>query len=520
MLLHPLTLPGTPYSTACTHYTHRTENAWQMRAVCTGSLNTGARWAALVLPDPDYAENVTTSMAWNATTNGLGMSITAMGVREISRSFNVLTSTTRLSNALPAVKGSTLGYSAGVLVTVLLVPPKGLGSPDTGQDVVNCRIFMRCNLALHNPVPGFGIWEQQILQHPTRPERPADWKLEIANKYVGATNMQANNMYNGTNCVTWCASHRGTIPLAGGYYWTLPIGSNGAPPSIGTSNGSAFGSKTTSAATIKGNPKYGAVYMCDPPMPVWENNRSMKIGPRYFAVIHGWASGLYYVVGFLTEQDASNQTEGRWSSIPPGAELALTYNTIPKWTTCFPVAPEATSSPEPTPVTTISFWSVYTSSNSGSVYTAPKPLNLIELDDPGEGTSAAVMQPLVVTASSAATTSWPAIPEQVAADHDYRVQPTAPDWSSDSSSEDDDCCPEHVHDGQFIPSIQDLPQEQLSAMYAQALQTISAIEAETDRRDKTGVNPPDRNTVGTDPQNPTIWERLRERLNARRHFLG
>lgn len=511
IMLHPLTMPGTPYSTACTHYTHRTELAWQMKAICTSSLNTGARWAALVLPDPNYAESITTSMAWNATTNGLGMSITAMGLRETGRSFHVLTSTARLSNALPAVGASTLGYAAGVLVIVLLVPPKGLGSADTGQDRVDCRIFMRCHLRVHNPVPGFGVWEQQLFTHPEHPQTPADWTLQVANQYVGATNMQANNMYNGSNCVQWAVSHRGTIPLAGGYYWMLPVGANGAPPSIGTSNN--IGGKTTSAATITGNPQWGAVYICNPPMPVWENNRSIKLAPRYFAIIKGWASGIYYVVGFVTEQNASNQADGRWSSIPAGAELALTYNTPPKWTSSFPVAPIVTSSANPTPVTTISFWSVFKSSSTGSVYTAPKPLGLSLEDDPGEGTS--TQNPY-----SAQPAYIPALMTNVSHDHNYRDPPTAPDWTSDESSEDDDCCPEHIYDGKFQPHITEMTPEQLSDMYATALETINQIDLETARRQQCGQQPHDRLTVGTNTEPNTIWQHLRDRLNARRHFLA
>lgn len=520
-------MAGTPYAARCAHHTHRHEAGWQLRAYTTTALTTRCRCAVLVFPDPDYNSNITMDLAWNAVTNGMGMMISTTSQETQSRPFHVRTATSTYSNTLPAAGTSTLGHAAGVLVIVVLQPPLGT----TEAPSVNLRVMARVNLQVLNPIPGFGLWESEVLSHPSHPQTPPDWTLGIRPGFINAV---SNNMLNPDGAwLSWAISHTGNIPLAGGIYFIFPQGTPGRRPQFQKTqnNGDGFGNKD-SVATVYGNLESGTVYMCSKGMPPWQNNRSIMLSPKYFAVIRGAITHHVYMIGFLSETDAANQTEARYAAIGAGAELALRYRDPPKWTECFPIGvptTTATSGDGSGSLQTdvyIDMWAVYRSGYRAAVYTEN---NNRPADVPYALTTTTSVLSTRMTALptgeldvSRATDDDPGEgPSGVGPTPNYTPPPpTAPDWDSDSSSEDDDCCPEHMYDGVLEQDPQTMTPDELNRRYAMALQAVEELEMEARRRHGDERRDVSTSTADHAYARGSFWDLLRDALRRRRGFLG
>nr|QUS52791.1 hypothetical protein 3 [Mute swan feces associated tombus-like virus 5] len=517
VLLSPQTLLGTPYATRCAHHTHRVEGRWELRAYTTCALTTRARFAIIILPDPDYSTSITEDMAWSAVSNGMGTMVSTAQQTSTSRTFRVQTATNRYSNALPAANASTLGYAAGVMIIYTLQPPIGT---ETGN-YVSLKVMMRCEVKPVNPVPGFGLWESGLLTHPTHPDKAPDWTLGIRPQYI---NKVSKFMYQtgGAGWVDWCVSHVGNIPLAGGIYMIIPVGTDGRRPQFGqTDNNNAFPGKS-SVAEIYDNIKYGCTYVTNVGMPPWENNRRVRVPPKYFACIKGGISGLIYLVGFTTPEQAENQVEGRYTHIPAGAELALRYSDTPIWTDCFPTASVPSTGTDASGGSTatdvhIGFWAVYTSPYSGSIYSEnfsrPRMATGFQLDVPqGRSARANIVEldddPMEGPSGVSRTPNYTPPP------------PTAPDWSSDSSEDgDQDCCPEHMYGGVLEHDPRTLSDGELAEQYAAALQAVELLEQEAERRRPTEPAASATPVAEHAYARGSLWCLLRAALTRRRRHL-
>lgn len=468
--LHPQTLPSTPYSAVLAHCTHRRELAWEMRAHCTSATTTGVRFGFMVLPDPSPAEGMTSEMMWSAIENRMGVMISSAGLGSRQQTFRVQSATPLLSNALPAASESHLGYASGTMIIYLLDAPMGLQDGNTVQAV----FLLRCLLQPINPVPGFALMESDYLQHPRHQPGPPDWQMTIS--YASNYNQEFMDGSGSTGTAAWAIYHTGNIPLAGGWYFKF-AGAGGSAPVFGTNVESK-----TNKVTIKGQPRYGYVYMCGQDFPPWRTNRNLQITPRFFAVTRGWISGTVYMIGFVTQTQAANQVDGKFTLIPPNAELCIRYNTKPTWEEFHPQTSNDQCS--------LSFWSVYVSPTTGDIYKTSTP----------------VSEPYALETRIT--------PEQ--ADFLPPPPPTAPDW--DDSDSDPGEGPSTAVRYPTLPTspYAGFSEEELAEQYARAVQLVNDLEEEHERR----LPRPERATESTQTQGRgSLWDLLKASILGRRKHL-
>lgn len=480
MTLHPQSMPSTPYATALAHYTHRREWRWEFKAHCTSASNTGCRFGCFVLPDPTIIDGITSEMVWSAITNGLGALIDSVGVSSKTKTMSVQSATNILSNALPGPGESHLGYAIGTLILYLLDTPIGITTTDKVRLVVLCR----CQYTPHNPVPGFGLFESKILQSPRIPPGPPDWQMLVSYAFVDKDNdppMSDFNTTSGSQYIGWIQSHTGNIPLAGGYYFIF-AGAGGTAPVINENVGTT-GRKSN--VTIKGNPCSGRVYICNSDFPPWQNNRGVMLTPRYFATIKGFFTHHVYMVGFVSETQASNQVDGAFTLIPPGAELCIRYNQSPFWSNFHP----QTSTKE----LQLNFHTAYTSKYSAEIYRTTVPVSAASyMYDQNDGPSTSGTQ------------------EQLAA---AALEPSAPpydsDWDEESEEEEEAKVP--------LPSDRPyggLTPDELAEAYARAVQLVDDLEEET--RNRAQTHSVDQSTQATG----SWWDLLKTAITRRRKYMA
>lgn len=476
--MHPQTLPLTPYATACAHYTHRREQRWEIRAHCTSATTTGTRFGIMVLPDPTTVETIAPEMMWSAIENGLGAAVNSSGISSRSRTFSVRTATNILSNAFPGPGESHLGFAAGTLLIYLLDTPMGLGTDNKVQLVV----LLRCELEPINKVPGFGVYESQMLHAPRHQPGPPEWAIKVSFNFSDLDNnppMMGMNS-SSTPYLDWAVYHTGNIPLAGGYYFVFANAGSNAPVISST-----YGGKKSNV-TIEGQPRSGAVYVTDVDFPPWRTNRNTQITPRFFACIRGWVSQRVYMVGFVAQQQAANQVDARFTMIPANAELCIRYYEKPNWGDFHP--------PTTTNQLDVKFWRVYTSTYVAEIYRGTSPITeaLSVYDMPG--TSGA--------------------PQQLAA---AALTPSAPPMDSDWDETEDEEEQEEADTKPALPMGRPYAHhttEELAQLYAQALQVVEDLEAETEARDL-----PERSDHATQASG-SWWDLLKSRLLQRRKYLG
>nr|QUS52797.1 hypothetical protein 3 [Mute swan feces associated tombus-like virus 6] len=469
--LHPQTLHSTPYAAALAHHTHRRELAWEMRAHCTSATTTGVRFGFMVLPDPSPAEGLTTEMMWSAIENGMGVMVSSAGLGTRQQTFRVRSATPLLSNAMPAATESHLGYAAGVMIIYLLDAPMGLQDGNSVQAV----FLLRCLLKPENPVPGFALLESNYLNHPRHQPGPPDWQLAIsyASSY-GTKFMDGSD----SNTTSWITYHTGNIPLAGGYYWSFAGVGGDHPTASATVDGK------TNKVLVRGQPKYGCVYMCSADFPPWRTNRNTQIAPRFFAVTRGWLSGKVYMIGFVTQTQAANQVDGKFTMIPPQAELCIRYNSKPVWSEFHP----QTSNDQ----CDLSFWSVYTSSSTGDIYKTSTP----------------------VAGSYSLSAMALESPEEY-----FPPPPSAPDWSEEEEDPEEGTSEQARQS--LYPTLPSSPyagftEEELAEQYARAVQLVSDLEDEHQRRQPQ----PERQTQATQAgRSGSIWDLLKSSILGRRKYL-
>lgn len=476
LTLHPQTLPLTPYATECANYTHRIEHRWQVKAYCTAALTTGTRVGFMVLPDPTMVESVEADMVWSACENGMGLFINSTGLSSRNQSFTVRSATRVLSNSNPAAGESHLGYSGGTGILYLLEKPHGIG--DTER--VNVTVLTRCLLEVKNPIPGFALRESGVLAPKRLPPGPAAWKLTVS--YTQQNDGGKSKMNSGGQ--KWAVYHTGNIPLAGGWYFcfhnvgkTMPV----AAPS------------SQQYAAITGDPEWGRVYVADQPFPTWQNNRRQNIAPTHFAVAHGGISGYVYMIGFISETQAANQVENRWTSIPGGAELCIRYAAEPTWANFH----AQTSSSQ----LDINFWPVYTSGSVRSIYSNGSPLSragaaTYALEEPRQLHS---MEELVEGGDD---TEF-----ETTDDEDY---PDAPACACQGA------CSCSTPSAPQLPYSQFTPDE-LAEQYARACQLVEDLEEEYSRRE-TQPTLPLPQAVPT--RHRSWWDMLKAGITARRKHLA
>lgn len=319
-MLHPTTLPITPYASRTANCTHRVELAWQIRVFITTAATTGARVALLALPDPTHATQLTEDMVWAATCNGRGTMVEATGNYQRTASFTLQTSTRVLSNARPTGNDNYLGYSSATLIAWCLQPPIGIGDANIE---LKCTIMARCHLQCLNPIPGFGLAQLGIGDDATRPHGPPAWKITRMTSKISDTMTMADSGE------PWCKSHTGNIILAGGYYFDF--WNHGAKAPTGGSSTVGGSTGTSKGITIQGEPCSGCVYTCTSGFPPWQTNRRANVVPKYFCITRSPVTGVCFMVGFATLDPACAQASNAWASIPPSAELCIRYDKAPTW---------------------------------------------------------------------------------------------------------------------------------------------------------------------------------------------
>lgn len=311
LVLHPASFPGTPYSAACQHFSHRHENSWQLSIEITTATTTGARVAVFALPDPDWnPNNIPPAMVWGAVLNGMGTMATVTGTGTSRTTFRLRTSTNRLSNATPP--GSNyLGYAAAVMVIYLLEAPLAL----TGTGALMVTIMAKVAMKVVNPIPGFMAFTSDIQPGPGPGPAPGPtiaWNIVIKSGHQ-------------TQAIpsTWYNSHVASAWLAGGIYLRLPAGET----------------KPTGDLAITGSPQWYTVYTCTVEAQNWHNNDSQLETPKYFVT---WAepdSFVCQIVGFATLENALNQAKKITGLIPHGVETCLVYSgTVASWTNYFTIS--------------------------------------------------------------------------------------------------------------------------------------------------------------------------------------
>nr|QUS52806.1 hypothetical protein 3 [Mute swan feces associated tombus-like virus 6] len=487
--LHPQALPTTPYATALAHHTHRREAAWEIKVHCTSATNTGTRLGCFVLPDPTIIDGITPEMVWAAITNGLGAEINSVGITTRSRAMRVKTATNILSNALPGPGESHLGYASGTLILYLLDAPIGL----TDSDKVRVVTLLRCLLTPHNAVPGFGLWESQVLSAPKHHPGPPDWTMTVTFAFSNQNNDPPMSSFQGTtsdNYASWSVKHVGNLPLAGGYYFVF-AGVGGTAPTI---SAPINGGSEKSNVTIRGNPCSGRVYVSNSDFPLWQNNRGMGFSPKYFATIKGFFTHHVYMVGFVTQAQAANQADGAFTLIPGGAELCVRYAEQPRWSQFHP--PNSTKQFE------ISFWSAYTSRYSADIYHTSEPVS---------GYSTATTSTTTYSMAQTDGPSTSGTPQQLSA---AALQPTAPPYESEwesSDEEDEDEVKQALPAGRPYGS---LTPDELAVAYQQALQVVDDLEEETRVRSQPSTSEQATQASGS------WWELLKAALTKRRQHMA
>lgn len=306
--LHPTALLGTPYSAQLANCTHRMEHWWQLRVYTTSASFTGARVAALALPDPTYIGGLTAQAVWGAVANGRGSMIDSTGNLSRDTRFHLRGSTTQLSNATPPGNGNMLGFAEAVMILYLLQPPIGLGE----NAAINVTVLARCCLTGCNPIPGY--LAAQIPTgpppHAPQPGLTPDWIMKFnTTSGTGGSEDFADNQSMGD----WALNHVGDAWLAGGYYWLFKDYGKPAPKEI------------------TGIPRYGSVYTASRDFPEWTTNWGRRAVPKYFAAFRGAISGTVCLVGFTNLEWAVSQASGHTGMVPQNAELCITYSRMPKW---------------------------------------------------------------------------------------------------------------------------------------------------------------------------------------------
>lgn len=293
LLLHPTEFPGTPYHTACSHHTHRRELSWQLDIQVTTASNTGFRGAVMLCPDPRMDPNtMTSSLVWSAVLSGYGAMMTSTGTGRQKATLRAPQTTNELSNA-PPPRGSTswVGFALGTLVVYVLEPPIGL----TADSRVTITVLARPNLQLLYPMSGFLAWADNG-GNPGPEPVGAGWSCTIDNP---GTDTIATN------------SHTASASLAGGKYWRLD---------------------NTRPTWCKGPLWVFAIYAADHQATGWQDNDSQPHDPRYFVVWREGGSSTTQVIGFQHWDDARNQCDGYYTSVPHGAELCIRYTGAdPHW---------------------------------------------------------------------------------------------------------------------------------------------------------------------------------------------
>lgn len=420
----------------------------------------------MVLPDPNMVESVAAEMVWSACENGMGLMINNTGLSSRSQSFTVRSATRVLSNANPASGESHLGFSGGTGILYLLERPHGI----TETEKVNVVVLCRCLLECRNPIPGFALRESGILHPPRIPPGPASWRITVS--YTSGNDGGKSKMNSGGQY--WVVSHTGNVPLAGGWYFcfhgvggTMPVANTGSQQWV----------------TIKGDPEWGKVYVCNLPFPTWQNNRSQNIAPIYFAVAHGGISGKVYMIGFVSETQAANQVENRWTSIPGGAELCVRYRTEPTWANFHP----QTSSNQ----LDLDFWPVYTSGSVRSIYSNGTPLS--RSTEPRELHSLAELY----------------------------SDPETDDEFDDASEAPCGCQGACNCQQDYTPSAPPQPyttftEEELADQYARACQLVEDLDQEYERRQALTQPLP----VAVPTRHRSWWDMLKASLQQRRKHLA
>lgn len=284
LLLHPTEFPETPYATACSHHTHRTEHWWEFQTQVTTAANTGLRAALVLLPDPRLDPNsLTSTLAWSAVLAKQGAMMTSTGQGVTTSKLHAPPTTSLLSNAAPPQGvGSWVGFAMGSVCIYLLDAPIGL----TSNSKVTITVLARPHLTVHYPLTGFVAWTTSHIQ-PT--PQGVGWTMVITNP---ETDQIALN------------SHTASASLAGGCYWHLQ---NDRP-------------------TVWHGPLWCfAIYTCDHQGVDWQDNDSQSHEPHFYVVWREPGSTTTQVIGFSQFRDARNQVDGYYTQVPHAAELCISY---------------------------------------------------------------------------------------------------------------------------------------------------------------------------------------------------
>lgn len=284
LLLHPTEFPETPYATACSHHTHRTEHYWEFQTQVTTAANTGLRAALVLLPDPRLDPNqLTSNLAWSAILAKQGAMMTSTGQGVTTSRLHAPPTTTLLSNAAPPQgTGSWVGFAMGSVCIYLLDSPIGL----TSNSKVTITVLARPHLTVHYPLTGFVAWTTSHVQ-PT--PQGVGWSMTIEDPATNEIN---------TN------SHTASASLAGGCYWRLD---------------------NTRPSWCKGPLWCFAIYTCDHQGVDWQDNDSQSHEPHFYVIWRETGSTTTQVVGFAQFRDARNQVDGYYLQVPHAAELCISY---------------------------------------------------------------------------------------------------------------------------------------------------------------------------------------------------
>lgn len=277
VLLHPASMPDSPYWSALLHHTHRREHWWEFRTMVTTASFTGCRLATVAVTDPiTTMRDPTVDQVYELCANKRGSMSTTTRTSQHTTKFSITSATRILSNA-EGDGTDQLGFTSATVFVYLCDPLVGLG---TGYQL-QFTILARVSLTPLNSMPGFGIT-------PIAPP-PTD-AIIITLPDVGA------------EVPRW--SHIGSTELAGGMYWDAQNTD-----------------KQHWSAQMQLNTVYHSEVQTNAQ---WANNRSAgNLAPKYFVRFN--SASRYIIVGFVDLGQARTFCTHP-SKVSAGAACCVTYN--------------------------------------------------------------------------------------------------------------------------------------------------------------------------------------------------